>query len=63
MYKQANILKLDQFCTFQTIEFMFKNQCKLLPNTFFDYFTTVSGEKTIEGLIRIIIVINNYKSN
>src|SRR6218665_550456 len=41
MYKEANILKLDQSCTFQTSEFMFKNNCSLLPNTFFDYFTTV----------------------
>jgi len=43
MYKEANILKLDQICTFQTSEFMFKNHCSLLPNTFFDYFTTVSS--------------------
>src|SRR6218665_1535710 len=41
MYKEANILKLDQICIFQTSEFMFKNHCSLLPNTFFDYFTTV----------------------
>src|SRR6218665_916359 len=41
MYKVANILKLDQICTFQTSEFLFKNHCSLLPNTFFDYFTTV----------------------
>src|SRR6218665_188939 len=35
MYKQVNILKLDQN-TFQTSEFMFKNQCNLPPNTCFD---------------------------
>ena len=40
MYNEANILKLDQI---QTSEFMFKNHCSLLPNTFFDYFTTVSS--------------------
>ena len=34
MYKQANILKLDQICIFQTSEFMFKNQCSLLPSIF-----------------------------
>jgi len=43
MYKQINILKLDQICNFQTSEFVFKNQFNLLPNTFFDYFTTVSS--------------------
>src|SRR6218665_3735630 len=43
MYKQVNILKLDQICTFQTSEFMFKNQCNLLPNTLSVYFTTVSS--------------------
>src|SRR6218665_2694931 len=43
MYKEVNILKLDQIGTFQTSEFMFKNHCSLLPNTFFDHFTTVSS--------------------
>src|SRR6218665_4123643 len=43
MYKEANILKLDQIFTFQTSEFMFKSHCSLLPNNFFDYITTVSS--------------------
>src|SRR6218665_1074793 len=43
IYNEANILKLDKICTFQTGEFMFKNHCNLLPNIFFDYFTTVSS--------------------
>src|SRR6218665_512255 len=43
MYKDANVLKLDQIYTFQTGEFMFKNHCSLLPNTFLDYFATVSS--------------------
>src|SRR6218665_4000302 len=42
MYKEANILKLDQICTFQTSEFMFKNHCSLTTKYLFDYFTTVS---------------------
>ena len=55
MYKEVNILKPDQICTFQISEFMFKNHCSLLPNTFFDYFTTVSSINPTCCAILIII--------